>query len=350
MKKIVFALATLAIVSCKKEDVKPVDYTLFTGKVINKEGDKLMIYKGQNLKKEITLDENGVFADTLRLEAGEYVALAGNQYAKVYVKNGQHFNMNVDAEDFNTSLAFTGEGAKANELFAKLTLLQENLDYETLISGDKAGFDTGIDSFKKEYLETLNSSKDLLDSVTVANQSKSLEGMSAQLAKMFTAKNKMKALVGTPSPSFENYENFKGGKTSLADLKGKYVYIDLWATWCGPCKKEIPSLKEVEAKYHGKNIEFVSISLDNGRGYKGDTKEAKAIAAHEGWQKMVADKELTGIQLFADNGFASTFSREYNVNSIPRFLLLDPKGNIIDADAPRPSSPKLIEVLTAQGL
>ena len=350
MKKIVFALATLAIISCKKEDVKPVDYTLFTGKVTNKEGDKLMIYKGRDLKKEITLDENGSFADTLRLDAGDYVAVAGNQYARVYVKNGQHFNMNVDAADFDKSLAFTGDGAKANELFAKLSLLQENLDYETLISGDKATFDTGMEGFKKEYMETLNSSIDLLDSSTVANQTKSLEGMSTQLAQMFTAKNKMKELIGTPSPVFENYENVKGGKTSLADLKGKYVYIDLWATWCGPCKKEIPSLKEVEAKYHGKNIEFVSISLDNGRGYKGDTKETKAIAAHEGWKKMIAEKEMTGVQLFADNGFASTFAKEYGVNSIPRFLLLDPKGNIVDADAPRPSSPKLIEVLTAQGL
>lgn len=350
MKKVVFALATLAIVSCKKEEVKPVDYTLFTGKVTNKEGDKLMIYKGRDLKKEITLDENGVFADTLRLDAGEYVALAGNQYAQVYVKNGQHFNMNVDAKDFDASLAFTGEGSKANELFAKLSLIQENLDYETLISGDQAGFDTGIEGFKKEYMQALNSSSNLLDSATVVNKTKSLEGMSVQLAKMFTAKNKMKALIGTPSPSFENYENIKGGKTSLADLKGKYVYIDLWATWCGPCKKEIPSLKEVEAKYHGKNIEFVSISLDNGRGYEGETKEAKAIAANKGWKKMVADKELTGVQLFADNAFSSTFVREYEVNSIPRFILLDPKGNIVDADAPRPSDLKLIEVLTAQGL
>ena len=149
---------------------------------------------------------------------------------------------------------------------------------------------------------------------------------------------------------YSDSQLIKGGKTSLSDLKGKYVYVDLWATWCGPCKKEIPTLKEVEAKYHGKNIEFVSISLDNGRGYKADNQEAAAIAAHEGWKKMIADEEMTGIQLFADNGFRSTFATEYAVNSIPRFLLLDPEGNIVDADAPRPSSPKLIEVLTAQGL
>lgn len=73
----------------------------------------------------------------------------------------------------------------------------------------------------------------------------------------------LKALAkGNPSPGFTDYENYAGGTTSLDDLKGKYVYIDVWATWCGPCKAEIPFLKEVEEEYRDKNIEFVSISID----------------------------------------------------------------------------------------
>lgn len=349
MKKIVFALATLAIVSCNK-DTKPVDYTLITGKVSNKEGNDLKIFKGRELKKTIALDESGAFADTLRLEAGEYIALANNQYAQIYVKKGDHFGLTVDAKDFDKSLAFSGQGAKANQLFSELSLIQENLDYESLVSGEQQEFDKGLETFKNEYSKTLNGGASLLDSVTLASKGKALESMGIQLSKMFTAKNKMKAYVGKPSPNFENYENFKGGKTSLADLKGKYVYIDLWATWCGPCKKEIPSLKKVEAEYHDKNIEFVSISLDNGRGYKADTKEAAAILSKEGWKKMVSEKELTGVQLFADNGFLSTFAQEFKVNSIPRFILLDTEGNVVTADAPRPSSPKLVELLNAQGI
>merc|ERR1711916_38022 len=71
---------------------------------------------------------------------------------------------------------------------------------------------------------------------------------------------KLKPLMkGMPSPKFVNYENNAGGKTSLDDLQGKYVYIDVWATWCGPCIQEIPSLKKIEKQYHNKNIEFVSI-------------------------------------------------------------------------------------------
>jgi len=349
MKKIVFALATLAIVSCKKEEVKPVDYTLFTGKITNKNSDKLEVRQGPKVIQEIKVDENGIFADTIRLNDGRYNIFDGTEYGDVFFTKGKHIKMTLDAEKFDESISFTGEGAGASNYFSDLTRLQANFDYESIISGDQANFDNGFGKFETEY-NTLLKGATGLDSLTLDQQTKAITGMKGQLAQMFAAKNKMKELIGTASPSFENYENIKGGKTSLADLKGKYVYIDLWATWCGPCKKEIPSLKEVEAKYHGKNIEFVSISLDDGRGYKADTKEASAIAANEGWKKMIADKEMTGVQLFADNGFASTFAREYGVNSIPRFLLLDPKGNIIDADAPRPSSPKLIEVLTAQGL
>ena len=67
--------------------------------------------------------------------------------------------------------------------------------------------------------------------------------------------------VGQPSPSFK-YLDINGKEVSLADLAGKYVYIDTWATWCGPCRGELPHLKTLEEKYGKKNIYFVSISCD----------------------------------------------------------------------------------------
>ncbi|WP_172916553.1 TlpA family protein disulfide reductase [Capnocytophaga canis] len=149
--------------------------------------------------------------------------------------------------------------------------------------------------------------------------------------------NKVKALAkGNPSPTF-NFENHKGGKTALADLKGKLVYIDVWATWCGPCLQEIPHLKEVEKKYHGKNIEFVSISVDDKRDY-------------DKWKNFVTERELVGTQLFADNAWETPFVKDYVITGIPHFILLDTQGNIISADAPRPSDPKLIELLTENGI
>ncbi|OZV68626.1 TlpA family protein disulfide reductase [Winogradskyella aurantia] len=143
--------------------------------------------------------------------------------------------------------------------------------------------------------------------------------------------NAKRLMKGQPSPQFVNYENHKGGETSLSDLRGKYVYIDVWATWCGPCIKEIPSLKEVEKKYHNKNIEFVSTSIDQSKD-------------HDTWVQMVTDKNLGGVQLLADNAGQSKFVQDYDIQGIPHFVLIDPEGNIISADAPRPSDPRLIEL------
>ncbi|KAB1067718.1 TlpA family protein disulfide reductase [Tamlana haliotis] len=136
---------------------------------------------------------------------------------------------------------------------------------------------------------------------------------------------------GQPSPEFTNYLNHKGEPTSLSDFKGKYVYIDVWATWCAPCKAEIPSLKKVEKQYHGKNIEFVSISVD-------------VEKKHDTWKKMVVSEQLTGLQLIADKNWDSDFIKGYRIRGIPRFILIDPDGNIVDADAPRPSNPQLISL------
>lgn len=142
----------------------------------------------------------------------------------------------------------------------------------------------------------------------------------------------LKELVkGKPSPKFVDYENYAGGTTSLDDLKGKYVYIDVWATWCGPCLAEIPSLKKVEKKYHGKNIQFLSVSIDD-------------VKDHGKWKDMIKEKELGGVQVFADNNWNSAFVEGYLIKGIPKFILLDPQGNIVTANAPRPSDKKLVEL------
>ncbi|HBK71710.1 MAG TPA: hypothetical protein DDZ39_08680 [Flavobacteriaceae bacterium] len=138
-----------------------------------------------------------------------------------------------------------------------------------------------------------------------------------------------------PSPKFVDYENYKGGTTSLDDLKGKYVYIDVWATWCPPCRAEIPYLKDIEEEYYNENIAFVSISIDEDK-------------AHEAWKNMIADKKMGGIQLFA--GGDTEFVQGYRINSIPRFILIDDEGNIVNDNAPRPSEPALKTLFKSVGL
>jgi thiol-disulfide isomerase/thioredoxin len=138
---------------------------------------------------------------------------------------------------------------------------------------------------------------------------------------------------GKPSPTF-NYENHKGGTTSLESLKGKFVYIDVWATWCGPCREEIPYLEKVEEQFQGKNIVFVSISIDNSED-------------REKWRNLITEKKMSGVQLMADKEWDSKFIKQYNIRGIPKFILIDTNGSILNAQAPKPSDPKLIELFNS---
>ncbi len=146
---------------------------------------------------------------------------------------------------------------------------------------------------------------------------------------------------GQPAPKFKDFENYAGGTTSLDDLlnKGKYLYIDVWATWCAFCKKEIPLLKRLEEEYHGKNIEFVSISVD-------DKKQ------HEKWKQTIVDREMTGVQLFSGKKQDELeWAQKFLIKGLPKFIIIDPQGNIVTPNAPTPSQgEKLIKIFDELGI
>lgn len=138
-----------------------------------------------------------------------------------------------------------------------------------------------------------------------------------------------KIAKGQPSPEFK-YQDINGKEVSLADLAGKYVYIDVWATWCGPCRGELPHLQKLEHQFKNNNISFVSLSCD----------QDKAA-----WEKVVKEEKLGGIQLHS--GGDGAFMDAYMIRGIPRFILLDREGKILAADMTRPSNAKTVETLNA---
>ncbi|MBK5720351.1 TlpA family protein disulfide reductase [Dysgonomonas sp. Marseille-P4677] len=137
---------------------------------------------------------------------------------------------------------------------------------------------------------------------------------------------KAKNAKGDPAVDFK-FQNSEGKEVALSDFKGKVVYIDIWATWCGPCKKEIPHLKMLEEEYKGKNVVFLGVSID-------------VQKDHPKWQKFLIDNKMKGIQLFAGDK-AGDISKPYKIKGIPRFMLIDKDGKIVSSDAPRPSSPEI---------
>ena len=127
------------------------------------------------------------------------------------------------------------------------------------------------------------------------------------------------ASVGKPSPDFKGVD-VNGKEYTLADFRGKYVYIDVWATWCGPCRQEIPYLKKLDEDYKDAQIVFLSLSVDQDK--------AK-------WEKMVKEQSMSGVQLHI--GQNSSFQQAYKIEGIPHFILLDREGRIIDKKMTRPS-------------
>jgi thiol-disulfide isomerase/thioredoxin len=444
MKKLL-ALCIAVICFACKEDTK-VDYALFSGKIDNLKGDKVSIFKGRETVKEILLNEDGTFADTLTIESGYYNLDHGNEIAYMYLSPGNNINVILDTNQFDETIEYSGNGSENNNFLAAKFIENEksNFDFPKVFAMAEADFLSKINEVKRSKKDFLAKAKGIssdfkileekgiefdyllklkdypsyhayyadkkdfkpsedflkpLESLDYTNEAdyNSIENYkwlvldhydkilskSDDPAKVFTdiKKNTFPALKndfaaslrydinpnnknneiyyngmlslssddkfkesitakynsvkklakGMPSPEFVNYENHKGGNTSLNDLKGKYVYIDVWATWCGPCIAEIPSLKNVEKQYHGKNIVFVSVSIDQAKD-------------HNTWNKMVKEKELGGIQLIAENASESEFVKDYAIEGIPRFILIDPDGNIVSADAPRPSNPDLIKL------
>ena len=333
MKKLFITVtALLLLIACKNEsEIK--DYVTLSGKIENAISKELKIINNKNkVVKTITLNDDNSFIDTLKVTKGVYSMTDGNEFATLFLENGYDISISLDTKEFDETLTFSGNGSDASTYLVKKTLLQEETfnNLSDLYALEKEVFISSLADKKNEFVNLRDNYKNL-DSTLIAEDLKDTEMLFKFFGDSYDKASKMAKLKGTPSPKFIDYENFEGGTTSLDDLKGKFVYIDVWATWCGPCKREIPFLKEVENEFHDKNIAFVSISVDK-------------LAAHEAWKNMIKEKELGGIQLFA--GTDKQFTDDYQIDGIPRFILIDDKCNIVNPDAPRPSNPKLKEVLS----
>ena len=137
----------------------------------------------------------------------------------------------------------------------------------------------------------------------------------------FTEKEELlyRTQKGQPAPLFTlNSDNEK--EYSLSDFKGKVVYLDLWASWCGPCRAEIPALKKIYDVFKSKDkVKIIGIAIKDGK------KE---------WLNAIKQDSPQWLQLY-DHG--NTVSMSYNAIAIPKYVLIDKNGKIANFNAPRPS-------------
>ena len=352
-----------------------------------------------------TLNKDGTFAISFNLDSATYLNFGhGVEVTAMYVKPGDKIHLTIDTELFDETIKY--QGSMYSSYLAERYLLEEGKNFygKDYYMSSAEEYKEILNSFK---ISLINKVSKITDSTFVNNQIIKLEkninsaveqqkkladknsaetraymwearelakdfnfyaaidslniadfnSMTKQYAEAFesslnkvteadfliTEKERIKKTTdswlerktavdnmpkeGEPAIDF-NYPDIEGNKFSLASFKGKLVYVDVWATWCGPCKAEIPSLQKLETDYHGKDITFMSVSVDTDK---------------EAWEKMVADKELGGVQLWADGW--SKITKDYAIFGIPRFMLFDTEGNVISTNAPRPSSEDIRELL-----
>ena len=454
MKKIVTSIAVISLLAAcgEKAAEGKVDYAVLSGKVSSVdakgENQKLLLLQNDEVVKEIPVQADGTFRDTIR-EIGDnhFYYLVENPAVQtpLYLANGTNMELTLNEEVSKTMVSgsqtkqtqyliernsFINDrinGADSNLFGQKPQEFKENVKaffaeldkklkaygfdeefvknqekwtnykfveyltifptYHRYTSGNEAILPDdfyaerdGIDYDNAEEFRTIDTYRDLVRSkfYTIINNPNDAENIKkfisevnalksdnirADLAKgtfqlispnstvnkeIFDFINKnvtdekvkeaakkaydvaTKLTSGSPSPKFSNYENFNGGTTSLDDFKGKVTYIDIWATWCLPCRGEIPALKELEKKFHGKDVAFVSISIDQNK---------------DEWKEFVKSEDLKGVQLFAENAFESQFIQDYGIRQIPTFIIIDKEGKIVNPDAPRPSSGEITGLL-----
>lgn len=124
-----------------------------------------------------------------------------------------------------------------------------------------------------------------------------------------------KTADGSVAPDF-TLPDMNGNEVKLSDLRGKYVIIDFWASWCGPCCKEIPTVKKIFKKYHDKGLEIIGVSLDKGK---------------DKWLGAINKYEMPWIQVSALKGWDCPVAKTYTVTGVPRVFLLDKEGKIISS-------------------
>lgn len=202
--------------------------------------------------------------------------------------------------------------------------LEEKLDnlystYKTQTLKDKAAA-TLLQSFISSFDYTDNFDEGLARLTAITDK------YSLPDSYIATFKARRATVAGAPFPDVTLVDR-EGNTVDFSKFRGKYVYVDLWASWCGPCCREVPYLQELEKEFENSNVAFVSISIDS----------TKAP-----WIKKMDQLNMHGNQLFNSDG---KLPEKLNVSGIPHFLIYDPEGRLYAYKATRPSDPKTKELL-----
>lgn len=202
----------------------------------------------------------------------------------------------------------------------------------TLIPGEKVRENFVLYEIEKVelfgYNQHLGKQLDKLSPLMVTPEGKAkFEELRQKYAELAEANKQFNA--GQPPFDFVGTD-VNGKEHQLSDYKGSIVVVDVWNTGCKPCIAEIPYMKKLEKQFEDKGVVFISYSLDTDAGV---------------WKRFMKAHGMEGNQWINTEAFKSTFVKNYNVRFIPRFMVFDKAGKIVEVYAPRPSNPRLAQLI-----
>lgn len=117
----------------------------------------------------------------------------------------------------------------------------------------------------------------------------------------------------------------------LSDYKGKTVVVDVWATWCDPCRRMMPLFHDMQKDFKGENIVFMSICVG-------------VWVEVDKWEELSREYQLKENNFFIE-GWNSEFAKNYHISGVPRYMIFDKEGRIVTVDAPNPTTDKLKQLI-----
>ena len=299
-----------------------------SGVVTNHIGDTIKFYAPDSTYITVLDTVTGNFSVEFDWDTTASVSFFhGMESTKMYLQPGDDITLTIDTEQFDESISY--EGSDESSYFAWQYLTEENSKYPDISMSSDGELDSLFNTYFAPFLDKAASFKES----NPAFYASIVDGIENHKEYTLTRRSVLAALPQPGDAAIDfTYPDKDGNNVALSDFIGSVVYVDVWATWCGPCRAEMPFLHDLEAEYSDKNVTFIGVSVDEEKN-------------RQVWLDMMEEKDMQGVQIFADGW--SQITKDYAINGIPRFMLFDTEGNVSNLNADRPSSDDIRPALDA---